>query len=195
MVRVTPETIKLRGGSLAVDFANTVDWTEDDAEVSATDALLEDDSLDRWGARMGVLGRPSGPGELELGRRLRTDLHLIFSALARSEQPDAISLARLRSAYADAVAAGTLESRADGSFGLAWGDDESRRVRFAVAADALALLADPTRAARLRRCPGRDCGWIFLDMSGRRRWCSMSTCGSREKMRTLYARRRAAERT
>ncbi|ONI79955.1 hypothetical protein ALI144C_24880 [Actinosynnema sp. ALI-1.44] len=34
---------------------------------------------------------------------------------------------------------------------------------------------------RLRAC-GR-CGWLFLDSSrgGRRRWCSMSTCGNREK--------------
>jgi predicted RNA-binding Zn ribbon-like protein len=193
MVRVTPETIKLRGGSLSVDFANTVDWTEADAEITATDALLEDDSLDRWGVRMEVFGRPGGPDEHELARGLRTALHLIFSALARSEEPDAVSLARLRFAYAQAVAAGTLESRADGSFGLEWRDDEPRRVRFAVAADAVALLADPTRLARLHRCPSRDCGWVFLDMSGRRRWCSMSTCGSREKMRRMYGRRRAAQ--
>ena len=64
-------------------------------------------------------------------------------------------------------------------------------MRFAVAADAVSLLADPTRMARLHRCPGRDCGWVFLDMSGRRRWCSMATCGSREKMRRMYARKRA----
>ena len=65
-------------------------------------------------------------------------------------------------------------------------------MRFAVAADAVALLADPARLARLRRCPGRDCGWVFLDTSGRRRWCSMATCGSREKMRRMYARQKAA---
>lgn len=189
---MTPETIKLRGGSLAADFANTVDWTEDDAEVTAADALVEDDSLDRWGVRMGLVGRSGGRGELELARGLRTALHLIFSALARSERPDAASLARLRAAYAEAAAAGTLERRGDGSFGLVWGADEPRRVRFAVAADAVALLADPARLARLRRCPGRDCGWVFLDRSGRRRWCSMTSCGSREKMRSLYARRRAA---
>ena len=34
---------------------------------------------------------------------------------------------------------------------------------------------------RIRAC-GR-CGWLFLDSSrgGRRRWCSMNTCGNREK--------------
>jgi predicted RNA-binding Zn ribbon-like protein len=59
-------------------------------------------------------------------------------------------------------------------------------------ADAVALLADPERLARVRQCPGRNCGWVFLDVSGRRHWCSMATCGSRAKMRRMYARRRGA---
>ena len=35
---------------------------------------------------------------------------------------------------------------------------------------------------RLRSCP--RCGWLFLDTSrgGKRRWCSMRTCGNREKV-------------
>jgi predicted RNA-binding Zn ribbon-like protein len=35
---------------------------------------------------------------------------------------------------------------------------------------------------RLRACP--RCGWLFLDTSrgGKRRWCSMRTCGNREKV-------------
>ena len=193
MVTLTPESIKLQGGSLSIDFANSSDWDADEREVPATDVLIEPDSLDRWGARLGVAGRPGGAEELELARGLRTALHHIFSALARGEEPDQFSLARLRFAYAQAVAAGTLVRRDDGAFGLEWREDEPRRVRFAVAADAVALLSDPARIARLHRCPGRDCGWIFLDTSGRRRWCSMATCGSREKMRRMYARKRAAE--
>jgi predicted RNA-binding Zn ribbon-like protein len=191
VVRVTPESIKLQGGALSLDFANSVDWTKDDEEIVVTDALLEPDSLDRWGARLGVAGRPGGAEELELARGLRSALHRIFSALAREQEPDSFSLSRLRFAYAQAVAAGTLSPREDGGFGLDWREDEPRRVRFAVAADAVALLADPARIARLHRCPGRDCGWVFLDVSGRRRWCSMATCGSREKMRRMYERKRA----
>lgn len=36
---------------------------------------------------------------------------------------------------------------------------------------------------RIRAC--NRCGWLFLDSSrgGRRRWCSMNTCGNREKAR------------
>ena len=191
MVTPTPETIKLQGGSLAIDFANSVDWTEDEREQPDTDALLEPDSLDRWGRRLGVLGKPGDPQELELARGLRSALHHIFTALAREQEPDPFALTRLRFAYAQAVAAGTLSARDDGSFGLDWGPDEPRRVRFAVAADAVALLADPDRVARLHRCPGRGCGWIFLNTSGRRRWCSMETCGSRDKMRRMYERKRA----
>ena len=193
VVRHAPETIRLLGGGLSLDFANSVGWTADGTPLPATDALRELDSLERWGERVGVAGSAGGTDELRIARDLRGALHAIFSGLACGDEPDRFSLSRLRFAYAQAVAAGRLVAREDCGFGLDWPRDEPRRVRFAVAADAVALLADPARLARLRRCPGRDCGWVFLDTSGRRRWCSMGTCGSREKMRRLYQRRRAAE--
>ncbi|HET7305552.1 MAG TPA: CGNR zinc finger domain-containing protein [Segeticoccus sp.] len=37
-------------------------------------------------------------------------------------------------------------------------------------------------------CPGDDCGWLFLNPGGRRRWCSMSPCGNRAKV-AAHARR------
>jgi hypothetical protein len=40
VVRITPESIKLQGGALSVDFANSVDWTEDEQEIPATDAAF-----------------------------------------------------------------------------------------------------------------------------------------------------------
>jgi predicted RNA-binding Zn ribbon-like protein len=116
-------------------------------------------------------------------RELREALHGAFSALAGGGSPD---LDLLRITYAEAVAAATLTVD-----GFDWPRSEPHRVRFAVATDAVALITDPERASRLHRCPGRDCGWVFLDTSGRRRWCSMDTCGSREKMRRMYARRKA----
>jgi predicted RNA-binding Zn ribbon-like protein len=49
--------------------------------------------------------------------------------------------------------------------------------------------------ARLKACPGRDCGWAFYDLSKNRsaRWCSMAICGSREKVRAHRARSCAAQ--
>jgi predicted RNA-binding Zn ribbon-like protein len=49
-------------------------------------------------------------------------------------------------------------------------------------------------AAAIRTCPGRDCGWLFVDATGRRRWCSMAACGNREKVRRHAARVRAGRR-
>lgn len=51
------------------------------------------------------------------------------------------------------------------------------------------LLTGPSRA-QVRRCPGDSCGWLFLDPRGRRRWCSMATCGNRAKVRAHAARTR-----
>jgi predicted RNA-binding Zn ribbon-like protein len=41
---------------------------------------------------------------------------------------------------------------------------------------------------RVKTCPGHACGWLFLDTSGRRKWCSMSSCGNRAKVAS-FARR------
>lgn len=40
-------------------------------------------------------------------------------------------------------------------------------------------------------CPGKDCGWLFLDVRGRRRWCTMAVCGNREKARRHARKARA----
>jgi hypothetical protein len=49
------------------------------------------------------------------------------------------------------------------------------------------LLTSPSRE-HVRTCP--SCGWLFLDPRGRRRWCSMATCGNRAKVRAHAARTR-----
>ncbi|MEV6163017.1 CGNR zinc finger domain-containing protein [Streptomyces sp. NPDC052052] len=63
--------------------------------------------------------------------------------------------------------------------------DLTARVAAAIAASA----ADGTWA-RLKACEAEDCQWAYYDRSpaGRRRWCSMSVCGARAKMRTYRAK-------
>ncbi|MFJ2115019.1 CGNR zinc finger domain-containing protein [Streptomyces sp. NPDC087850] len=43
---------------------------------------------------------------------------------------------------------------------------------------------------RLKACEAEDCRWAFYDRSpaGRGRWCAMSVCGARAKMRAYRAR-------
>jgi predicted RNA-binding Zn ribbon-like protein len=50
---------------------------------------------------------------------------------------------------------------------------------------------------RLKACDRENCRWAFYDHSKNRssHWCSTAGCGSREKNRRAYRRRRAAERS
>jgi predicted RNA-binding Zn ribbon-like protein len=195
MSPVSPETIQLWGGALCIDFVNTVDYDADDRPLVAHEALVVPRDLARWARRLGVtrsrrLPRVD-PGEHAAALALRASLYAVLAAIARGERPPSGALSHVARDHADAAAAARLVAR-DGAFLPEWRATDPRRVRFAVVTDAMALLADGERLGRLRRCPGRDCGWLFLDTSGRRRWCSMGACGSREKMRRMYARQRAA---
>lgn len=74
--------------------------------------------------------------------------------------------------------------------GARWEPQPSAGPRAVVlaAASALADLLTHGDPARVRACPGLDCGWLFLDTSGRRRWCQMAVCGNRAKQ-AAYAER------
>ncbi len=63
--------------------------------------------------------------------------------------------------------------------------------------EALARIATPLveaiatgDTARFRICANHDCRWVFEDESraGRRRWCDMSSCGNRDKVRRYRER-------
>jgi hypothetical protein len=53
------------------------------------------------------------------------------------------------------------------------------------------LLRSPGDLAPRENVSGKQLRLALLDASGRRRWCAMEVCGSRAKMRRLYARRRS----
>jgi predicted RNA-binding Zn ribbon-like protein len=57
-----------------------------------------------------------------------------------------------------------------------------------LARDAVAMLTDEPE--RIRRCDAEDCRMVFHDESrtGSRRWCSMSRCGNRAKVRAFRER-------
>jgi predicted RNA-binding Zn ribbon-like protein len=192
MQRIDAETRRLVGGALCLDFANSVDWASDGTERPLhADVLIEPADLAHWGKRLRlvdsevalvVTGR-----ELAAARLLRAAIHRVFAAIPAGEPPADDDLAVLASTFAEAVAAARLTAR--GGWLFDWADEDPRRIRFAVAVNAIDLFRTPADLERLRVCPGNNCGWLFLDTSGRRRWCSMEVCGSRAKMRRLYQRR------
>ena len=189
---VSPAITRLVGGAVCLDLANSVDWSAaGDERPAHTEALSTPMDLAVWGARLGLATRSdlSVTGlELKATRRLRLAIHRAFAAIAAGDDPPQQATDALMSHYADAIAAGRLECD-PGRWRIAWAPEDPRRIRFAAAVSAIELVMDPTQLARVRVCPGDNCGWLFLDATGRRRWCSMEACGSRAKMRRLYARR------
>ncbi|MFI5897355.1 CGNR zinc finger domain-containing protein [Actinoplanes sp. NPDC051513] len=74
-----------------------------------------------------------------------------------------------------------LAPPAEVSVALAW-----------LARQAAADLTGPTRQ-RLHACGDDACSGIFIDHTGRRRWCSDERCGVRARVRAQRARARAAD--
>jgi predicted RNA-binding Zn ribbon-like protein len=190
----TAATIQLLGGTLCLDFVNTTEWGEPGARLpKAFDVLADPESLVTWGRRLGVLRNRGeiavADHDVDAALALRSLVHTTFSSVAAGDDPPLDALEQLHALYAEGTATASIRQRDEG-WRLTWPDDKLGSLRFAVAADAIALLGDAERLSRLRQCPGRNCGGLFIDTSGRRRWCSMDGCGSRAKMRRHYARQR-----
>jgi SARP family transcriptional regulator, regulator of embCAB operon len=112
---------------------------------------------------------------LASARDLRTHL---YACLTDPDDHDAFAaVAR----YIEA--AGTAATFRLGEDGLGhWGVDPAAGLTLpvhAVARVAADLLADPRRFT-LQACSSPECGWLFLDRSGMRRFCSVATCGKHE---------------
>jgi len=168
--------VELVGNALCLDFANTVN----SRLRPVRDSLDSESSYVDWLRRVGLDG--STPSLVE-ARRLREVIYATFSAIAAGRTPRATDLARIAEAYGHAVTHATLVP-VDGHYDLTWPAPDPL---WSVAASAGTLLLNGP-LNRVGECPG--CGWLFLDTSrnGTRRWCSMATCGSRDKMARYHAR-------
>lgn len=170
------------GGRLVLDFLNTADWSEQGGVVH--EKLLSLDDLRRWANALGV-GSAALPDRIQPVWSYRTSLRAAFGGPSTAPA-DGVLLGAWLGQAPDAV----TTPHGDGPLGLAPGIPLLTIVTWS----ALAVLSEPRDMARLKRCPGTDCGWLFVDetKNGRRRWCSMETCGNRAKARRHYAREKAA---
>jgi predicted RNA-binding Zn ribbon-like protein len=192
-------------GALALGFANTLEG----ARGGVTQETLHGfGDLVRWAREAGCLdpGRALridsraevGPRAARAAYRqalvLREAIFEAVRAGVEGRPTRAADRARLERAHAEATRRLALAPRAGGGYALvdALSADRPSDVVAPVVRDAVALLTDPARLARVRVCEGPSCTWLFLDptKNGSRRWCEMKSCGNREKAR----RRRERER-
>ncbi|MFI8492542.1 CGNR zinc finger domain-containing protein [Peribacillus butanolivorans] len=57
-----------------------------------------------------------------------------------------------------------------------------------IAFDSLTLI-ETNKLSSLKRCSNPDCVLLFIDESGRRKWCSMKICGNRKKVARFQHRK------
>lgn len=122
---------------------------------------------------------------------LRSATYRVLRARARGREPAAGDLTTLNG-WVERAGSHRLLARDGDGYRWAWAEGDPphpHRVLWPVAASAAELLTGDM-AARLRACDGDGCGWLFIDESRNRsrRWCDMSDCGNRAKVRRYRTR-------
>jgi len=196
--------LKLIGGELCLDFANTVDWrlggqphewleTYADLIAWSRHAGILTQSEARWLLRMA--GRSPGRARAVLRRavQLRELIYRLFSAIAHGITPAARDVEKFNRALSNSLYRMRLVQVA-GSFEWDWdgGGQDLERPLGHILRSAAALLTGGG-LKRIRQCRDGRCGWLFYDHSKNRSrcWCAMEDCGNRAKARRFYSRHRA----
>jgi len=203
--RRRPPRFDLTGGTVCLDFVNTLDDRfsrepkellndyVDLARFAEDTGTLSDQQVDRL-MTLSMQRRDEAKRVLESAIRLREAVSDIFYAVVRKKPVPAAALVVLNSNVQDALQHVALvpakghfewkfETQVDDFFAPLWG----------VARDAADLLASE-RLELVRACASKTCEWLFLDESKnhRRRWCDMTKCGNRAKVRRFYTRNQKA---
>jgi predicted RNA-binding Zn ribbon-like protein len=199
MASARQNAFDLSGGSLCLDFANTVSGRIDPPEIerlrsyadfvvfARQSGAVDDDEADAL-LREGA-GRPrDADAVLAQARVLREALFRIFFAVAHGDTPQADDLAVLNEALSRTLGRLRVVPTEHG-YGWDWEHDETGldRPLWPVVRDAAELLVSDERTS-LRECAAETCAWLFLDRSKNqsRRWCDMKVCGNRTKVRRHY---------
>lgn len=190
--------IRLDGGRLAIDFANTI---HDRFAADVEDYIATPERYVEWARRSGAIAAGeaidvSGLGEegecvMADVRSLRDAIYILLSACI-----DAVPLPEGPLLVANAWLLGARQSQSLDENGVLALRADPRDLRIPLKRIVLDLV-DTMAGARagefkLKRCANQSsCGWIFADTSknGRRRWCAMQTCGTASKTEARRNRR------
>lgn len=196
-------TIRLIGGLSVLDFLNTCDGRRPGTALTdVVDKLSSLEDIVHWFLHAGLIT----PNEHQRFLRLMQDcawqqvsafneligfretLYQLLLPVALGNEIDQRMLELLNAELAHTAPERLLVST---PFGVMWHwrACESLSAMTAsfmarVGVQAAALLTGPD-LKKLKVCATPNCDWLFIDLSknGRRRWCQMNVCGSREKAR------------
>ena len=193
--------VRLDGGRLCIDFVNSI---HDRFAITAEDYLATPERYAEWSQRTGALAPDEDmqiPRSDKARARLMSDIRSLRDAMhdLLAAQIDGVALP------VDALwtannwllkARKDQELARDGQLLLHPERGDPFLPLKRITLDLVDTLAE-TRVGqiKLKRCANQSsCGWLFADTSknGRRRWCSMQTCGVASKMAALRQRSAAS---
>lgn len=127
---------------------------------------------------------PVADDDVDAVRRTRESLHRVTLATIRGERPDPGDLGVLEEALSyDAPP--RLIATDDGL--TVHRPGTARQALAVLVRDAVGMLSGDD-LARLHTCGDETCSSVFLDRTGRRRWCTDLSCGNRARVRAHRAR-------
>ena len=191
-------------GDVSLDLVNTVDWWL--ADGRRVELLESFSDFLEWAAGAGILSPARKRTLAALARRRRREANATLEQA--HELREAIARAAISAAGDGKIAPADLKiingvlrrgessrvlGQVDGQPAWTWQPlKPSLEEPLWVAAHAAADLLTSENRTRIGRCNDEDCGWFFVDTSRNRsrRWCSMASCGSRQKARAYYRRRK-----
>jgi predicted RNA-binding Zn ribbon-like protein len=182
------------GGTVALDFANTVCYRADPArrfdkiaEAAEFSAFAE--AASRFSDAGPPVRRPAVASDslgIALHKEIRESTDALFRPIATGKRPDTQAYRALLRMHQELLAGEGLRV---GDAGLEI--DPVGQPGFGLLLTQSALrLAASAELQRLRICP--SCHWLFIDRSrnASRRWCDMLTCGNRAKAERHQRRHR-----
>lgn len=201
--RRRPPRFELMGGPVCLDFVNTLDdrFSGEPKELLKTyldlarfaedTGILDPMEVDRL-FQLSQQSPEAAQRVLAAAIQLREAMYAIFWAVVNKKAVPAAALFTLNQYVQVAAQHAKLVA---GNGRVEWGFDEARgnfeAPLWPIARSAADLLAsDEVRF--VRACASKTCLWLFLDTSKnhRRRWCDMTKCGNRAKLRRFYARQK-----
>ena len=199
-IRSEAEKHHLIAGVLCLNFANTL---YGHGKTPIHEYLAGYSDLVIWSRKVGLLSDLDAAHLIrESARRpaetaavfhhaiaFRETIYRFFAAIAHDETPPAADFASLNAARAESLAHSRI-IRTSAGYGIEWENKSTLdRMLWPIALSAAELLTQKD-VSRVRQCSG--CDWLFLDTSRNhlRRWCSMSACGNRAKVRRFNERKR-----
>ncbi|GAB3966811.1 CGNR zinc finger domain-containing protein [Plantactinospora veratri] len=170
--------------ALVQDLANTIDIEMD------RDGLRTVEDLAAFCAAHGLDGLTLDEADVAGARRLREALRDVCQAHAGIDVPPA-TLGVLDELFGRAPLRLVVDATGQAGALPGHGLDGLSALTAQLARGVLVAVADGTWA-RLKACTAHGCRWVYYDRSpaGRSRWCTMSICGSRAKMRAYRQRAR-----